>query len=261
MHAALVRSNPTCYTGNGLAPDVQDDGFHEIQLNGKQLVFLFMAATVVSVVIFLCGVLVGRGVRAERAAAVDQAAGNQAETTPQTAPVPAPPPADADPTKAAAPAPAGEDLSYFSRLEKQNQPAEQIHAKTSSPAGNAPERRAEQPAEKRAQKPAEKSADTPVSTAASAAPSATATDGTAAASDPGGAGYAVQIAALNVKSEADAIARKLSSKGYSAYVLSPANGTPSVFRVRVGKFPTRREAESVAARLQKEEQFKPWVTR
>jgi cell division protein FtsN len=34
-----------------------------------------------------------------------------------------------------------------------------------------------------------------------------------------------------------------------------------VFRVRVGKFNTRREAESVAARLQKEEQFKPWVTR
>ena len=39
-----------------------DDGFHEIQLSGKQLVFLFMATTVVSVVIFLCGVLVGRGV-------------------------------------------------------------------------------------------------------------------------------------------------------------------------------------------------------
>ncbi len=38
-----------------------DDSFHEIQLSGKQLVFLFMAITVVSVVIFLCGVLVGRG--------------------------------------------------------------------------------------------------------------------------------------------------------------------------------------------------------
>ena len=49
-----------------MAHSAQDDGFHEIQLNGKQLVFLFMAATVVSVVIFLCGVLVGRGVRAER---------------------------------------------------------------------------------------------------------------------------------------------------------------------------------------------------
>ena len=64
-----------------------------------------------------------------------------------------------------------------------------------------------------------------------------------------------------MRSEADAIARRLSSKGYAAYVLTPATGTPSVFRVRVGKFTTRREAESVAARLQKEEQFKPWVTR
>src|SRR3954471_22862092 len=40
-----------------------DEGLHEIQLNGKQLVFLFMTGTVVLVVIFLCGVMVGRGVR------------------------------------------------------------------------------------------------------------------------------------------------------------------------------------------------------
>ena len=48
-----------------LSHDAADDGFHEIQLSGKQLVFLFMATTVVSVVIFLCGVLVGRNVRGE----------------------------------------------------------------------------------------------------------------------------------------------------------------------------------------------------
>ena len=40
-----------------------DQEVHEIQLNGKQLVFMFGAATMVSVVIFLCGVMVGRGVR------------------------------------------------------------------------------------------------------------------------------------------------------------------------------------------------------
>jgi len=34
-----------------------------------------------------------------------------------------------------------------------------------------------------------------------------------------------------------------------------------VYRVRVGKFDNRREAEQVAARLEKEEQFKPWVVR
>jgi len=79
--------------------------------------------------------------------------------------------------------------------------------------------------------------------------------------EPTGQGYAVQIAALNVRGEAEAIAKRLSSKGYAAYVLSPTSGTPTVFRVRVGKFGTRREAETVAAKLQKEEQFKPWITR
>ena len=43
--------------------------------------------------------------------------------------------------------------------------------------------------------------------------------------------------------------------------MTPAKGAPSVFRVRVGKFKERREADSVAARLQKEEQFKPWIVR
>ena len=50
--------------------DVVDDGFHEIHLSGKQLVFLFMATMVVSVVIFLMGVFVGRNVRAQQT--VDQ---------------------------------------------------------------------------------------------------------------------------------------------------------------------------------------------
>ena len=57
------------------------------------------------------------------------------------------------------------------------------------------------------------------------------------------------------------MAMRLSTKGYAAYVVSPTTQTPSLFRVLVGTFKTRREAETIAARLQKEEQFKPWVTR
>ncbi len=34
-----------------------------------------------------------------------------------------------------------------------------------------------------------------------------------------------------------------------------------VYRVRIGKFKTRREAETMATKLQKEEQFNPWITR
>ena len=42
---------------------MSDQGFHEVQLSGKQLVFLFMSAIVLLVVTFLLGVDVGRGAR------------------------------------------------------------------------------------------------------------------------------------------------------------------------------------------------------
>jgi len=236
-----------------VASQIQDEGFHEIQLNGKQLVFLFMAATVVSVVIFLCGVLVGRGVRVERGTASDSLSISAAnETTPQQPPTAqTPTPAGSDPTVAVAPPPpAAEDLSYFNRLEKPKGAAEDLKAKAEPPKAEPP--KAESPkadAPAPAPAPAQQARQTPE------APKAPAT------AEPGGSGYAVQIAALNVRGDAEAIAKRLSSKGYAAYVVPPATGTPSVYRVRVGKFTTRREAESIAAKLQKEEQFKPWVTK
>ena len=61
--------------------------------------------------------------------------------------------------------------------------------------------------------------------------------------------------------EADAIVKRLAGKGYPAYVVTPAKGTAAIYRVRVGKFKDRHEADTVAARLQKEEQFKPWIVR
>jgi cell division septation protein DedD len=247
----------------------QDEGFHEIQLSGKQLAFLVMAATVVSVVIFLFGVLVGRGVKAERIMLEATAASgpsSDVEPRPATAGEPRGAAPAEDPTKAAeAPAPASESLSYAERLEKHSPPSEQLkpvsdkkgdkaektatpgrpQARTTSGATSAPSAGGPPPA---------------APAASSGTPGASAAEAHSAA-EPAGSGFAVQIAALNVRSEADAIAKRLSAKGYSAYVLAPASGSPSVFRVRVGKFQTRREAESVAAKLQKEEQFKPWVTR
>src|ERR1700730_12822686 len=74
--SAADRNDAPAQTAHGRRKDsvTTDEGFREIQLNGKQLVFLFMAATVVSVVIFLCGVLVGRGVKTDRAASSAEAA-------------------------------------------------------------------------------------------------------------------------------------------------------------------------------------------
>jgi cell division septation protein DedD len=57
------------------------------------------------------------------------------------------------------------------------------------------------------------------------------------------------------------MARRLIGKGYQAYVLAPAAGAPALFRVRVGKFKERREADAVVAKLTKEEKLKPWIVR
>ena len=226
-----------------MAAYTQDDGFHEIQLNGKQLVFLFMAATVVSVVIFLCGVLVGRGVRAERGDLTTAASESAVEVAPSL-------PADVSRTPAAttgAPAPAPpapvDELSYFNRLEKPNTPSEKL-AKPETP-----------------NKPSTETTTAPPAPASPPARRDARAESIAPPENETSSAYAVQVAALNVRSEADAMARRLTAKGYTAYVVSPPSGTPSVFRVRVGSYKTRREAEAMAARLQKEEQIKPWVTR
>ena len=220
-----------------------DDGFREIQLNGKQLVFLFMAGTVVLVVIFLLGVFVGRNVRAE-AAATDPLAG-QARAA-EVAGAPPPPPAVSNP--GAPSATANEPLSYPQRLGSGAQPRESLSA-----AAPRSEPKAALPATPAATEPPP--APTPPSTAATSP--ATPADG----GQSRGAGFAIQLAALGKRDEADAIARRLTGKGYSAYVMPPEAGAPAVFRVRVGKFKERREAEGVAARLEKEEQFKPWIVR
>ncbi len=263
-----------------LANHVQDDGFHEIQLNGKQLVFLFMAATVVSVVIFLCGVLVGRGVRAERGGPIADASFSSAPGTGSAAnsanvgnppnsassggadsQPPQSPPVASDPT-VAAPPPTVDDLTYFNRLEKQKPPREELKREDPKPRDQQKPLRAEpKPSTAKAATPAPV-ADIPAHAESRAtAPPPVAEERTGASSEPSGSGFSIQIAALGERTDADTLAKGLSSKGYTAYVLPPASGAPTVFRVRVGKFSSRREAESIASKLEKEEHFKPWITR
>ena len=49
-------------------------------------------------------------------------------------------------------------------------------------------------------------------------------------------------------------------KGKTVAIKVNLTGAPT-YRVRVGKFPSRREADATAAQLAREEQFKHWVTR
>ena len=235
-----------------MAQSSHDDSFREIQLSGKQLVFLFMAVIVILVGVFLMGLQVGRGVLMARGAP-------GAETTAANEVDPPPPPASASPSSTSSPATAGEKLSYAERLGAPAPPKESLKpeapaapADVPSPKAEAPDPTPAPPATKTpAPAPASKTAPAK-SNAAAAAP---------ASPEPAGSGFAIQVAALREPEEADAIVKRLAGKGYSAYVVAPAKGQPPVYRVRVGKFKERREADTVAARLQKEEQFKPWIVR
>jgi cell division septation protein DedD len=237
-----------------LLHDGADDGFHEIQLSGKQLIFLFVMTTAVSVVIFLCGVLVGRGVRAE---AVNAATPSVVASNP--APAVQEPPARIDP-----PAPTAKtELTYPNRLESANPPADDLKAdaKKSSDAAKA-DSKADPKADPKAHAlPTPVAEDVPAPPAPAAAETAKApvpmpTTG----AQPGV--WAVQVAALSDRAAASAVVQRLAGKGYSAFLVSPAAGAPvQSYKVQVGRFSDRSEAERIAARLQKEEQFKPWILR
>jgi cell division septation protein DedD len=259
---------------------MSDEGFHEIQLNGKQLVFLFMAATVVSVVIFLCGVMVGRGVRAERGgvevAEAAPAAGPQAELPATSAPARPANATDAAVRDDAAPSPPAnqeppatpEDDVYQQLMAGGDSKADTLKPRAEEPPQAsksaetlAPPSKADAAKNAKAEKAAKDAVDKAARDAKAAAdakknPPARADMGP---TDPGT--FAVQIAALRERAEADEIAKRLAGKGYAAYVLVPPVGGTPVYKVQVGRFKNRQDAEKTAARLKKEERFSPWVTR
>jgi DedD protein len=223
-----------------------DDAFHEIQLSGKQLVFLFMATTVVSVVIFLCGVLVGRSVRAENlgadpvmAAAPDEAAASE--------------PLGAEPRSAEPPDPAPEaQLTYRERLDAER-PTESekltSRSEAASKPAEAPAPRAATPAAEEA-KPAaaaERRTEPPVPPAS------------AQGARPGT--WIVQVISLKDRAAANQIVQRLKNKGYPAFLAVTSGAPTQLYKVQVGRYRERAEAQKIQARLKREEQFDSLIVR
>jgi cell division septation protein DedD len=219
-----------------------DDGFHEIQLSGKQLVFLFMTGTVVTVLIFLLGVQVGRNARIENATVVDGADTLAAGSPPPAAATPSQAVAAGGPPAAEPPAPATEpddELSYAKRLQADSAPAEKLKAPSPPSEASAPK--------------AAPPAPPPSPTSRATVPNQGAENG----SRPGA--WIVQVISLQDRAAAATIATRLTGKGYPAFVLDPAPGAPAIYRVQVGGYADRRDAEQASRRLEKDEQFKPLV--
>jgi cell division protein FtsN len=225
-----------------------DQEVHEIQLNGKQLVFMFMAATVVSVVIFLCGVMVGRGVRQPQVEFLAATADPVVEPTPPLETSASPRPAGP------APAPANEALTFAEQLEAPVAPREPLKPAGRTPGeGGAPESKpAVAPAI--AEKPAPKE----IAKASATKQGAPAVE--ARFAEPAGRGFVVQVMAFPDRADADALAGRLTAQGYRTFVTTNDAAPKARYRVRIGKYPTKAEADAVSDRLKRQD-FNPWVTR
>jgi len=209
--------------------------------SAKQLVFLGIIATVVAVIVFLCGVLVGRGVPARRTAigtVSDVLPGGRAQVAIGVPEVPT-----SEDAETASPL-AG--LSYFERLNGTEPVVEAVELQrggldASTTEGDVPE---------------SASSLTEASVPPVTAPSASET----ADPSPAGGMFVLQVTALRKSAEANQVAEGLVASGYPAFVVVPATDVPvAVFRVRVGPYVDRAEAEATRRRLEIEQLLKPWV--
>jgi DedD protein len=230
-----------------------DQPVREIQLGGKQLVFLFMASVVLAVAIFLLGISVGRGVHSAEgpASGTDVAVNGDSVTplpdlpatqttaadslyheqlqsgTPQTAPAVA----------TAAPAPVAK------AAEEPPPVADDADPVAASKPAAAPAPAASRTAEPQPQKPETKTA---AESAKAPAPAAAAA-GT----------WFVTVDSFRSRENADRQAARLKAKNYTAAVTTSAG----LYRVRVGPFAQRADAERIRQRLQREEGLKPSISR
>jgi len=207
-----------------------DDGaYYEVQLNNKQLVFFFMATLAIAVVVFLCGVMVGRGVRDATLAAAQN---DIAATSPTTAPESRPAMAAGKP-----------DLDYAERLEsdqEQHKLESGTKVQSESPETVSKNARVKTPPSPPPPKPKPRPK-----------PRVTTLGNSEGA-------FTIQVVALKTEDAAQSLLNRLKQKNYRAYL--EAGGEAGLHRVRVGRFSTRAEAEKVAQKLQVEEKFKPYIT-
>ena len=224
----------------------------------KQIVFLFMAATVVAVVVFLCGVLVGRGVPI---GGVPIGGGSTMATVYDlpTATLSSP---SSEPSAAA-----GEsaELTYYRRLDGSQEvpdvlPSDSIGGGSdvdTSPVP-VPDRDDVPPTPEPSEPDIPRAAVDDQAQEAPPPPSVPESPPIAQATD----GYSVQVMALRSRAAAEEVVTRLSGKGFPATVVLPEADAPSaLFRVRVGPYEDRAEAQRIMRRLETEEQFEAFVTR
>jgi len=210
--------------------DYEEKSYYEIQLDNKQLILVFLAALTLCVLIFVLGVMVGKGQKEAEMAAATKPESTPARTEPDLN-VPEQPketvttrPEPQKPEKKSAPKATTEPAKNdgFYGLDQSDEPQK----------GLEPEK-----------KPAVAKSEPPQ-----------------AAPTPAPVRFTVQLMATESKTKAQEQVRYLKARGYSPFMSVKETKNGAVYKVRVGKYPDTASAKEMAVRLKQNLKLEPWVT-
>jgi cell division protein FtsN len=249
--------------------DYEEKSYYEIQLDNKQLILVFLAGVTVCVLIFILGVMVGKGKKeAEIASLAKAEPKTAAPEQPSKEPQDLKTAVETEPTqlvkdtkgkkgKATENQQPQTDQYSFYDLDKKDSKDDQLTP------GKTPAKEAAKTAQNKT--PAKPEATTAKNTKPEEITTTTATPAPATATEdtPAPAGgsrrYTVQVMATASKSKAEQQLSVLKAKGYSAFMDEEKSGSSSVFKIRVGKFGDPDSAKKTAVRLKQDLKLETWV--
>jgi cell division septation protein DedD len=238
--------------------DYEEKSYYEIQLDNKQLILVFLAAVTVCALIFVLGVMVGKGQKEAELATVAKPETTLAQAEPNASQPQEPKSEEVSPpikerkqekreSKPDAdvrnPEKTSDQYTFYDLDKNDEKTKEDEPVKQKAAAVKPSTEKAEKPTEK-AEKPAEPVDEQPKSSSKS--------------SDSGK--YTIQILATPSRSRADERIKFLKSKGYSPFLDEHKTDNGSVYRVRVGRFADDTTAKALATKMKTELKLEPWVT-
>jgi cell division protein FtsN len=260
--------------------DYEEKSYYEIQLDNKQLILVFLAGVTVCVLVFVLGVMVGKGRKEAELASIGKTEQKVVRPEPDLTPpqeIQEMKPeakkkeAKKDNLKQAKSDSTQEDPAYYELdtdkekpLEKE--PTKQKKDETTVAVKDTDKKTSDKKADSaKAEKPKTETpkTETPKVEVAKTEPApkveSSEEDIVPEPTLKDGGKYTVQVMATSSKSKAEQQLSTLQANGYTAFMKEESAGGTSVFKVRVGRFSDKDSAKKIATRLKQELRLESWV--
>lgn len=231
--------------------DYEEKSYYEIQLDNKQLILVFLAGVTVCVLIFILGVMVGKGKKEAEIAAASKSEMNAGKVEPDTS-------TPEEPRQAVDSERKGEKAGKKGKKQKAQDEGYTFYDLDKPETEEATlKKESEKEPKKEPEKETEKAdASEPSQTTT---PSANPDSAVETSEGLDSNRYTVQVMATASKEKADQQLTYLKSKGYTAFLDEDKTNTGSVYKVRVGKFDNPDSAKKIASRLKQDLKLETWV--